>query len=70
MCLGTPLGGGVILGKGANGAARHGDVCEPSSQRVVPIPITGNGLEVVEKCNDLVFADIKVNAGSLAELVS
>ncbi len=49
---------------------RHGEVCEPSSQRVVSIPFTGNGLEVVEKCSDLAFADIKMNAGPLAGLVS
>ncbi len=57
------------MDKGVNGAARHGDVCEPSSQRVIPIPFTGNGLEIVEKCSDLAFADIKVNAEPLADFV-
>ena len=57
------------MGKGANGVARHVDVCEPSSQRVISVPLAGNGLKVVDKRNYLAFVDIKVNVGPLAKLV-
>jgi hypothetical protein len=57
------------MGKGANGAARDVDVCEPSSECGSSDPLAGNGLKVVDKRSDLAFADIRVNAGSLAELV-
>ncbi len=58
------------MGKGANWAAHHGDVCEPASQRVIPIPLVENGFKVVDKYSDLAFADIKMNAGPHTELVN
>jgi hypothetical protein len=57
------------LGKGTNLAAGQVDVCEPSSQCVISVPLAGNGLKVVDTRNDIVFAGIKVNAGPFAELV-
>jgi len=57
------------LGKGANGAARHVDVYESSSQCVISVPLAGNGLKFVDKRNDFEFVDIKVNAGPRTELV-
>jgi hypothetical protein len=57
------------LGEGANEAARHVDVCEPSFHCVIFVPLAGNGLEFMDKRCDFAFADIKVNARPLAELV-
>ena len=57
------------MGKGTNGAARQVDVGEPSSQRVISASLAGNDLKVVDKRINIVFAGIKVNAGSFAELV-
>ena len=57
------------MGKGANGAARHVDVCDPSSQCVIFVPLVGNGLELVDKRSDFAFVDITVNVGQRTELV-
>ena len=57
------------MGKRANGAARHVDVCEPGSHRVISVPLARNGLKAVDKSNDLAFDGIKVNAGPLDGLV-
>ena len=48
---------------------RHVDMCEPISKCVISVPLAGNGLEFVDKRNDFAFADIKVNAIPLTELV-
>ena len=50
------------LGQRAYGAARQLDVCEPGSQRVTSIPFAGDGLNIVDKCGDLVFVGIKMNS--------
>ena len=67
MCLYTPYEG-FVLGKGTNGASRQVDVCEPSSQRVISVPLVGNGFKVVDTRSYIAFAGIKVNAGPFAEL--
>ena len=59
----------VRLGLGACGAAHQVDVCKSSSQRVIFVPSAGNDLEFVEKCGNLVFVGIEMNAGPFAELV-
>ena len=58
-----------VLGQGAYGAGRQVDVCEPSSQRVISVPFSGDGLNIVNKCGDIVFVGIKINDGPFAELV-
>ena len=50
-------------------ARRQVYVCESSSQRIVSVPFAGDGLNVMDKCGDLAFVGIKMNAGPFAELV-
>jgi len=45
------------------------DVCEPCYERVIFVPLVGNGLKVVDKRINLAFPGIKKNAGPFAELV-
>jgi len=45
-------------------------VCKHGSQGVVSVPLTGNGLKVVDKRSDLAFIYIKVNVRPFAELVN
>ena len=42
---------------------------ESSSQRVVSVSFAGDGREFVEKCGNLAFIGIKMNAGPFSELV-
>ena len=57
------------MGRGTNGVARQVDVCEPSSQCVVFVPLAGGVLKCVNKRSYLAFVGIKMNAGPFAELV-
>ena len=57
------------MGQGTIRAARQVDVCEPSSQRVVFVPLAGDVLKFVNKRSDLAFVGIQMNAGPFAELV-
>ena len=45
------------------------EVCEPSSQRVIFVPLARNSLKVADTRNDLAFVGILVNAGQYAELI-
>jgi hypothetical protein len=44
-------------------------MCEPSSQRVIYVPLAGDSLKIVDKRSYLAFFGIKVNAGPFAKLV-
>ncbi len=68
MYLDTPRQG-FVLGQGADGAARQDDACEPSSQRIISIPLAGDGLKIVDTHSDPAFIGIQINAGPFAELV-
>jgi hypothetical protein len=57
------------MGQGAYRAARQVDVCEPSSRRVISVPLARDGLKIVYKRGNLAFFCIKMNAGPSAELV-
>ena len=52
--------------KEAYGTTCEGDVGEPGSEGVVPIPFTGDDLERVDVSVDLTFIDIEDNVGRSA----
>jgi len=60
---------GLVQGERAYGAIREIDVSDSRSKCVIPIPLTGDGLECVDVRRDLTFGDIQVYVRPRAELL-